>query len=73
MKGIVKENRWIEVDGKEYRISKNQNDIKPELGTSINVELINEYPEGCDNNPFCDGDETCMICYYNNTVAKVLK
>lgn len=40
-----------------------------ENGQIVEYELDNEYPTHCD--VFCDGDETCMICYAKNRVAVI--
>jgi hypothetical protein len=57
-------------DGTTHRITKHET-RKFENDTEVEYELDNEYPESCDS--FCDGDETCIICYHENVVAKIKK
>lgn len=33
------------------------------IGQEIEFQIIEEIPESCHNNPFCNGDETCIQCY----------
>lgn len=67
MIGVVTLNRNILVNGQVYPVSKYQKDKKLIVGEEVEVKLENEYPESCD--VFCEGDETCMICFYGNEVA----
>jgi len=67
MEGIVLKNGLIEVEGKSYAISKTQKNHILQEGEKVDVTIDTEYPEACDS--FCDGDETCMICLYNNNVV----
>jgi hypothetical protein len=69
MKGIVKENGVVLVNGEEISFSKTVDKNRYEVGSELDVRLDFEYPSSCDNNPFCDGDETCVVCLYNNKVC----
>lgn len=70
MKGKI-DGRYVDgEDGKSYPITKHDK-RKLEKGTEVEFELDNEYPESCDS--FCDGDETCIICYSKNVVATIKK
>jgi hypothetical protein len=69
-KGIVKD-CLIEVDGVLYPISKDQKNLNLVDGSELSVITTTEYPESCDTNPFCEGDETCVICLIQ--VAVVMK
>ncbi len=57
-------------EGKIHSISKEEKTITLNEGDTVVFKLINEYPECCE--AFCDGDETCMICYVNNVVAEII-
>lgn len=69
--GIITESKkYVKLDnGETYPISKHQKNIELSEGQKVVVNIDTEYPESCDNNPFCDGDETCIICLVNNKVA----
>ena len=73
MEGIITKNgKYVEVSNettKPYPISKKQKNHGLSDGSKVTIEIDTEYPESCDNDPFCEGDETCMICLYNNKVA----
>ena len=32
-------------------------------GKEVEFEIVEEIPESCHNNPFCEGNETCIQCY----------
>jgi len=67
--GIITESKkYVKLDnGETYPISKYQKNHKLSEGQKVVVKIDTEYPESCDS--FCDGDETCIICLYNNKVA----
>ena len=69
--GIITESRkYVKLDnGETYPISKYQKNHELSEGQKFVVKIDTEYPESCDNNPFCEGDETCIICLCNNKVA----
>jgi hypothetical protein len=56
-------------DDKIYPISKHHKNHGLTDGELFLAKIDNEYPESCDNNPFCEGDETCIICLHSNKVA----
>jgi len=67
---ISKNRKYVELDsGETFPISKYQKSHGLEDGQRVTVKIDNEYPESCDDNPFCEGDETCIICLYKNNVA----
>lgn len=70
---ITKNGKYVELDGKTYPISKYQKNHGLTDGCKVNVNIDTEYPESCDNDPFCEGDETCIICLCNNKVAIIKK
>jgi hypothetical protein len=70
IKGIISNDRnHVIVDDKKISITKTQKNHNYEVGTEVGIEIGTEYPEDCDNNPFCEGDETCSICLINNKIA----
>ncbi len=60
-------------DGQLLKISKYQKDLNLTEGQEVSVKIDNEYPESCDNNPFCEGDETCIECLIKNKIAVIKK
>lgn len=68
---ITKDREHVKLEnGEIFSISKYQKNLGLCDGDNVIINKIDvEYPESCDNNPFCHGDETCIICLYNNKVA----
>lgn len=72
MKGTVLKDDKVLVDDVSYPLSKYQPTFVPRsISDEVEVSLFFEYPDHCDENPFCEGDETCQICFYNNKVAYI--
>lgn len=69
MKGKIIEGLKVLVENDIYSFSKNTDLTNLNVGDEIEIQIDCEYPASCDNNPFCEGDETCIICYYRNPVA----
>ena len=67
-KGVIKD-MCVIIKGVEYPISKFQKYSKYSDGQEVNVVIDTEYPESCDGDPFCMGDESCVVCLINNKVA----
>ena len=57
--------------GKIYPITKDQDEKDFSEGQEVNVRIGTEYPKHCDENPMCEGDETCIACLM--TVATIIK
>lgn len=55
-------------NGESYPISRYINPILLIVGQQVEFTIENEYP---DCGAFCDGDETCIICYNRNVVARL--
>jgi cold shock CspA family protein len=51
----------------DNELGQRHDDQHLEHGQEVEYELDNEYPASCKD--FCDGDETCVICYHKNIVA----
>jgi hypothetical protein len=67
---ITKSREYIQLEnGEVFSISKYQKNHGLSEGQKVVVKIDTEYPESCDNSPFCEGDESCIICLYNNKVA----
>jgi hypothetical protein len=60
-------------DGELLKISKYQRDLTFTEGEEVKVKIDTEYPESCDNDPFCMGDETCIQCLLTNKIAVIKK
>lgn len=69
--GVITENgKCVKLsNGQVFPISKYQKNHGLIDGREVVVGIQTEYPESCDKNPFCEGDETCIICLCNNNVA----
>lgn len=68
---IINNNKIKLENGEIYPISKNQKNHGYPVGQRVLINIDTEYPEACDNDPFCMGDETCIVCLCNNKVAKL--
>lgn len=70
-KGVVTSGgKYVQLDnGEVFPISRYQKNHGLNDGQETIVKIGTEYPESCDNNPFCEGDETCIVCLCNNKVA----
>ena len=67
---ITKSRKCVQLEnGEVFSISKYQKNHKLNEGDKVVVKIDTEYPESCDNNPFCEGDESCIICLCNNKVV----
>lgn len=67
---IIKGGKYVQLEnGDNLPLSKHNKNLGLIEGQEVFVSIDNEYPESCDNNPFCEGDETCIICLCNNKVA----
>ena len=67
---ITKSRECVQLEnGEVFSISKYQKNHGFSEGQKVVVNIDTEYPESCDNNPFCMGDESCIICLNNNKVA----
>jgi hypothetical protein len=67
---IVKNGKYVKLSsGETYPISKYQKNHGLSEGQNVVLKIDTEYPESCDSNPFCEGDETCIICLCNNKVG----
>ena len=53
--GIITESKkYVKLDnGETYPISKHQKNHRLVEGQRVVVKIDTEYPESCDNNPFC--------------------
>jgi len=71
--GIIENGRVRFSDGQLLEVSKYQKDLVLTEGQEVTVKVDNEYPESCDNNPFCMGDETCIECLLKNKIAVIKK
>jgi hypothetical protein len=60
-------------DGELLKISKYQKDLILTEGQEVKVIKDTEYPESCDDDPFCMGDETCIECLLKNKIAVIKK
>lgn len=67
-KGFIK-GKYVIVEGVEYPISKFQKYGNFSDNQEVDVIIDTEYPESCDGDSFCMGDETCVVCLLNNKVA----
>lgn len=67
-KGIIID-KCVIIEGVKYPISKFQKYNKFSDGQEVDVIIETEYPESCDGNLFCMGDETCIVCLLSNKVA----
>jgi hypothetical protein len=56
-----------QVNGEAFPLGQRHDDQHLEHGQEVEYEIDNEYPASCKD--FCDGDETCVICYLKNKVA----
>jgi hypothetical protein len=71
--GIIENNCVRFADGQLLKISKYQKDLTLTEGQEVKVVIDTEYPESCDNNPFCIGDESCIECLLKNKIAVIKK
>jgi hypothetical protein len=70
---ITEDKKHVKLDtGEVYSISKYHRNYELSEGLRVSVTIDNEYPESCDTNPFCEGDETCIECLYRNEVANLI-
>jgi hypothetical protein len=60
-------------NGEIYPISKHNKNHGLDESQEVEANIDTEYPEQCDNNPFCEGDETCVICLNSNKVANIVR
>jgi hypothetical protein len=67
---ITQSKKCVQLEnGEVFSISKYQKNHGLSEGQKVVVKIDTEYPESCDSNPFCEGDESCIICLCNNKVA----
>ncbi len=61
MKAIIIDNGVVLLDDIQYPISKYQKSFHDKIGLEVNVTLYLENPDTCGI--YCNGDETCTLCY----------
>lgn len=70
---IAEDGKCVELSNSQtFPISKYQKNHGLLDGRMVVVKIDTEYPESCDSNPFCEGDETCVVCLLNNKVAVLI-
>jgi len=72
MKGKIVDQGWGKYvqneNGETFPVSRYNNQLTLVADQQVEYTLENEYP---DCGAFCDGDETCIICYNHNIVARL--
>lgn len=61
MRGVINPERIILSDKVRYTISDTQKISDDYIGLDVDFQLIWENPNTCGI--YCDGDETCVMCY----------